>query len=224
MPGVSGILFLKLDLSGGTNCLKRNTRLGLNNVVSGSAAVRELPTHTQNVVKEWRSAYLSTVTRPHRSTKRPQHPSLYEGQRATRVLVVTPFSAGGVAGHPLPLPRLAELGELLPIADAKAVAGALDFLRKRVQGNTTATIGNVRAALEKQLTPAQLQALSVTREHVSSVRALLPKAGDSIPPRDTGLAPVVCAGTRECAWVCAGCSDKYSERGNACLVVKISLD
>jgi hypothetical protein len=86
------------------------------------------------------------------------------------------------------------------------------------------TIGAVRAALEKRLTPAQLQALSITREHLSSVRALLLKAGDSIPPKDSGLALVVCAGTRECAWVCAGCEATYKERGNACLAVKISLD
>jgi hypothetical protein len=125
---------------------------------------------------------------------------------------------------PLPLPRLAELEELLPIADAKSVAGALDFVRKQMQDNSTATIGNVRAAVENQLTPALLQALSVTREHVSSVRALLLKAGDSIPPKDSGLAPVVCPGMRECAWVCTGCSDTYKERGNACLAVEISLD
>jgi hypothetical protein len=145
-------------------------------------------------------------------------------QQAARALKVTLFALQ-VASlvTPLPLPRLAELGELLSVSDAKAVAGALDFVRKQVQGNTTATIGNVRAAME-QLTAAQLQALSVTREHVSSVRALLLKAGESIPPKDTGLAPVVCAGTRECAWVCAWCSGTYRERGNACLAVKISLD
>jgi hypothetical protein len=145
-------------------------------------------------------------------------------QQAARVLKVTLFALQ-VASlvTPLPLPRLAELAELLPVADAKAVAGALDFVRKQVQDNTTATIGAVRAAME-QLPPAQLQALSVTREHVSSVRALLLKASDGIPPKDSGLAPVVCAGTRECAWVCAGCSGTYRERGNACLAVKISLD
>jgi hypothetical protein len=146
-------------------------------------------------------------------------------QQAARVLKVTLFALQ-VASlvTPLPLPRLAELGELLPISDAKAVAGALDFVRKQIQGNATATIGAVHAALEKQLTAAQLQALSVTREHVSSVRALLLKAEDSIPPKHSGLAPVVCAVTRECAWVCAKCEDSYRERGNACLAVKISLD
>jgi hypothetical protein len=146
-------------------------------------------------------------------------------QQAARVLKVTLFALQ-VASlvTPLPLPRLAELGELLPISDAKAVAGALDFVRKQIQGNATATIGAVHAALEKQLPPAQLQALSVTREHVSSVRALLLKAEDSIPPKHSGLAPVVCAVTRECAWVCAKCEDSYRERGNACLAVKISLD
>jgi hypothetical protein len=145
-------------------------------------------------------------------------------QQAARALKVTLFALQ-VASlvTPLPLPRLAELGELLPISDAKAVAGALDFVRKQVQVNATATIGAVRAAME-QLTPAQLQALSVTREHVSSVRALLLKAGDSIPPRDTGLAPVMCVDTRECAWVCAGCTDTYRDLGNACLAVKITLD
>jgi hypothetical protein len=146
-------------------------------------------------------------------------------QQAARVLKVTLFALQ-VASlvTPLPLPRLAELGELLPVSDAKAVTEALDFVREQVEGNVVATIGEVRAALENQLTPAQLQALSVTREHVSSVRALLLKAGDSIPPKHSGLAPVVSAGTRECAWVCAGCSDTYRERGNACLAVKISLD
>jgi hypothetical protein len=146
-------------------------------------------------------------------------------QQAARVLKVTLFALQ-VASlvTPLPLPRLAELGDLLPVSDAEAVAGALDFVRKQVQGNATATIGAVRDAVEKQLTSAQLQALSVAREHVSSVRALLLKASDGIPPKDSGLAPVVCAGTRECAWVCAGCSDTYRERGSACLAVKISLD
>jgi hypothetical protein len=146
-------------------------------------------------------------------------------QQAARVLKVTLFALQ-VASlvTPLPLPRLAELAELLPTSDAQAVAGALDFVRKQVQGNATATNGAVRDAVEKQLTPAQLQALSVTREHVSSVRALLLKAGDSIPPKDSGLAPVVCASTRECAWVCDKCRDTYRERGNACLAVKISLD
>jgi hypothetical protein len=92
-------------------------------------------------------------------------------------------------------------GELLPVADAKAVAGALDFVREQVQGNTTATIGAVRAALEKRLTPAQLQALSVTREHVSSVRALLLKAGDSIPPEGQWAGP---RGVRWHEGVCLG--------------------
>jgi hypothetical protein len=59
---------------------------------------------------------------------------------------------------------------------------------------------------------------------VASVKALLLKAGDSVPPKDSGLAPVVCAGARECAWVCDGCEGTYRERGNACLAVKISLD
>jgi hypothetical protein len=82
----------------------------------------------------------------------------------------------------------------------------------------------VRTAVEKRLTPAQLQALSVTREHVSSVKALLLKAGDNIPPKDTGLAPVVCTEKGECAWVCAECSNTYRQHGNACLAVRISLN
>jgi hypothetical protein len=125
---------------------------------------------------------------------------------------------------PLPLPRLAELKQQLPIAETEAVTFAAYCLRRKLKGDAIATIAEARVALEKELRSTDRKELSVTREHVSSVKALLLKAGDSIPPKDTGLAPVVCAVTRECAWVCAGCSDTYRERGNACLAVSITLD
>jgi hypothetical protein len=68
-------------------------------------------------------------------------------------------------------------------------------VRKQVQSNTTATIRDVRAALEKRLTL------------LNCMRCLSPgargaghgAAAEGRGQHSAGLAPVVCAGTRECA-------------------------
>jgi hypothetical protein len=145
-------------------------------------------------------------------------------KQAFKLLKVTLFALQVASlSTPLPLPHLAELTQWLSIEETEAVSFATCCLRRKLKGNIIATIADARAALEKELA-SNHKAPSVTREHVSSVKTLLLKAGESIPPKHSGLAPVVCAGTRECAWVCAACSDTYRERGNACLAVSITLD
>jgi hypothetical protein len=120
---------------------------------------------------------------------------------------------------PLPLPRLAELTRYLPTEELKSVAKALNFGVKKIKNEVNATAGGV-----KKVQDATPQPPEITLEHVVSIRELLLLAGESAPPKHTGLSPAICAATQQCAWVCAGkCRDEYMARGDACLAIKMKF-
>jgi hypothetical protein len=120
---------------------------------------------------------------------------------------------------PLPLPRVAELARYLPTEELKSVAETLDFGVKKIQDEANATAGGV-----KKVQDATPQPPEITLEHVASIQELLLLAGESAPPKHTGLSPAICAATQQCAWVCAGkCRDEYTTRGDACLAIEMKL-
>jgi hypothetical protein len=64
----------------------------------------------------------------------------------------------------------------------------------------------------------------VTRKHVAAVRELLLQAKESIPPQHSGLVFAEHTGSKECAWVCAGCQDKFVKEGKKCLKIEVELN
>jgi hypothetical protein len=131
---------------------------------------------------------------------------------------------------PLPLPRLAELANFLPPEDLPVVLAALQFcVRANDDMKGTAEAATAVKLVRGDGTPvppgtAPPVAPEITLEHVASIRELLLLAGESAPPKHTGLSPAICAATQQCAWVCAGkCRDEYTTRGDACLAIKMKL-
>jgi hypothetical protein len=120
---------------------------------------------------------------------------------------------------PLPLPRVAELARYLPTEELKSAVEALEMGVKDVQKQGNAIAEGVQRV--QGFTPAPPE---ITLEHVASIRELLLLAGESAPPKHTGLSPAICAATQQCAWVCNGaCREEYMAHGDACLAIKMKL-
>jgi hypothetical protein len=145
---------------------------------------------------------------------------------------------------PLPLPRLAEIVQYLPL-DTSASQVMLDVVAHlQEQTKDRATEPTAQQQVSDWLTAQrQLQAQTlkkiqspqagqvpstvpqkpvITRNHVAAVRELLIQAKDKIPPEHSGLVFAEHAGSKECAWVCASCKDKFVQEGKKCL--KIEMD
>jgi hypothetical protein len=129
---------------------------------------------------------------------------------------------------PLPLPRVAELANLLPPEEMPAVLEALQFCVESTDSFFSLFTSAVQI-VRGDGTPvppgtSPPVAPEITLEHVASIRELLLLAGESAPPKHTGLSPAICAATQQCAWVCNGkCRDEYMARGDACLAINMNL-
>jgi hypothetical protein len=139
---------------------------------------------------------------------------------------------------PLPLPRLAEIVQYLPV-DTSASQVMLDtvaHLQERAQDATTEPaaqqqvsdwLTTQRKLCAENLGPAPAQAPQrpvVTRSHVAAVRELLLQAKESVPPKHSGLVFAEHTGSKECAWVCVGCQDKFVKEGKKCLKIEVELN
>jgi hypothetical protein len=143
---------------------------------------------------------------------------------------------------PIPLPRLAEIVQYLPV-DTSASQVMLDLvahLQERASGGTTESGAEQQISdwltAQRQLhaqarqtpqTSGHLEAPTrpvITRGHMAAVRELLIQANDTIPPKHSGLVPVEHAASKECAWVCVGCRDKFASEGKKCLKIEMQLN
>jgi hypothetical protein len=141
---------------------------------------------------------------------------------------------------PVPLPRLAEIVQYLPV-DTSASQVMLDVvahLQERANDKDTESTAQLQVSdwltAQRKLQaqhpmPAPSQAPQrpvVTRKHVVAVRELLLQAKESIPPKHSGLVFAEHEGlkSKECAWVCAGCLDKFVKEGKKCLKIEVELN
>jgi hypothetical protein len=144
---------------------------------------------------------------------------------------------------PLPLPRLAEIVQYLPV-DTSASQVMLDLvaqLQERASDRATESTAQQQVSdwltaqrqLQAQTQAPPLQAGQapsqspqkpvITRSHVAAVRELLIQAKDGIPPDHSGLEFVKHSASEECAWVCVGCQDKFAKEGKKCLKIEVEL-
>jgi hypothetical protein len=124
---------------------------------------------------------------------------------------------------PLPLPHhLIDFSAFVTLEECQKITKAVDHARQ-AQGTVGAAviIKELLSEIKKVLKPELVNALTVTKEHVSIVKHLLQEAGESVPPYYSGLYRVICEATKECGWVCRDCVEKYAQEGNTCLAVWI---
>ena len=144
--------------------------------------------------------------------------------KVSKVLAVSLFALKVISlvTPMLALPHVDMLAEYLP--SQETYEKVKEFMQYHFRTDKPITVGDARRMVEGHLKERGLDNyVEVTQEYVNQVRSLLLQVKESSPPRHTGLYSTICETTKECAWVCDGCKDRYKVEGNACLGITVSL-
>jgi hypothetical protein len=115
----------------------------------------------------------------------------------------------------LPIPRVGEILQTLPVTESFGATKAVQSLR-----DAAAELANAKSGTTKRVTQwenvdgNEFVPPVIEPGHIDAVKNLLDMVEDNYPPKLSGLVKVVRQSTQECAWVCAGaCRDDFLRQG-----------